>query len=58
MRNGPAAVSPFALWVPVAGMLSTAWAFGERLLPLAWAGSAIVLIGLAVALWPAQRVSA
>lgn len=57
MRNDAAAVSPFALWVPVAGMLSTAWVFGERLSPLAWTGSAIVLIGLAVAVWPARRVS-
>lgn len=57
MRNDAAAVSPFALWVPIAGMLSTAWVFGERLTPLAWAGSAIVLAGLAVAVWPMRRVS-
>ncbi|MFN3630439.1 MAG: EamA family transporter [Casimicrobiaceae bacterium] len=57
MRNDAAAVSPFALWVPVAGMLSTAWVFGERLTALAWTGSAIVLIGLAVAVWPARRLS-
>ena len=42
-------VSPFALWVPVAGMSATAWAFDERLSALQVTGAAIVLLGLAVA---------
>ncbi len=52
-RYPASAVSPFALWVPVAGMSATAWAFGERLSSLQMLGAAIVVAGLAVAvLWP------
>ena len=53
-RYPASAVSPFALWVPVAGMSATAWIFGESLTAVQVAGALIVLLGLAVAvLWPA-----
>lgn len=48
-RYPASAVSPFALWVPVAGMSATAWIFGESLSALQIAGAVIVLLGLAVA---------
>lgn len=49
-------VSPFALWVPVAGMSATAWAFGERLSPMQILGAAIVLLGLAVAVLGSELI--
>lgn len=49
LRSHPAAtVTPFALLIPVFGMVSTALVFGERLTPTAAAGSALVFFGLAV----------
>ncbi|TAG44731.1 MAG: O-acetylserine/cysteine exporter [Betaproteobacteria bacterium] len=48
-RYPASAVSPFALWVPVAGMSATAWAFGETLSALQIVGALIVMAGLAVA---------
>ncbi|MEQ1593559.1 MAG: EamA family transporter [Casimicrobium sp.] len=48
-RYPASAVSPFALWVPVAGMSATALAFGETLTSLQLLGVVIVLIGLATA---------
>ncbi len=48
-RYPASAVSPFALWVPVAGMSATAWFFGETLTSLQQVGAAIVMAGLATA---------
>lgn len=48
-RYPASAVSPFALWVPVAGMSATAWFFGETLTPLQMLGAAVVMLGLATA---------
>ena len=48
-RYPASAVSPFALWVPVAGMSATAWIFGESLSGVQIAGAVVVLLGLAVA---------
>jgi O-acetylserine/cysteine efflux transporter len=48
-RYPASAVSPFALWVPVAGMSATAWFFGETLTSLQMIGAAIVMAGLATA---------
>jgi O-acetylserine/cysteine efflux transporter len=58
-RYPASAVSPFALWVPVAGMSATAWAFGETLSALQVLGALVVMLGLAVAVllpgWLARR---
>ncbi len=48
-RYPASAVSPFALWVPVAGMSATAWIFGESLSAIQIAGAVVVLLGLVVA---------
>ncbi len=48
-RYPASAVSPFALWVPVAGMSATAIAFGESLSAIQIAGAAVVMAGLAIA---------
>ena len=48
-RYPASAVSPFALWVPVAGMSATAWVFGETLTGVQIVGAIVVLAGLAVA---------
>jgi O-acetylserine/cysteine efflux transporter len=48
-RYNASSVSPFALWVPVAGMSATAYFFGETLTPLQIVGAAVVMIGLAIA---------
>ena len=48
-RYPASAVSPFALWVPVAGMSATALAFGETLTSIQLLGVVIVLVGLATA---------
>ena len=48
-RYPASAVSPFALWVPVAGMSATAWIFGESLSSTQIIGAAVVLLGLAIA---------
>lgn len=42
-------VSPFALWVPVAGMSATAVVFGESLSVLQIVGALVVMLGLAIA---------
>lgn len=58
-RYPASAVSPFALWVPVAGMSATAWAFGETLSTLQIVGVLVVLSGLAAAVlgpgWVVRR---
>ncbi|PPD29363.1 MAG: EamA family transporter [Hyphomicrobium sp.] len=43
-------VAPFALLIPVVGLLSTHMAFGERLAPLEVVASGLILIGLLVGL--------
>jgi O-acetylserine/cysteine efflux transporter len=48
-RYPASAVSPFALWVPVAGMSATAYFFGETLSTMQLLGAGIVMIGLATA---------
>ncbi len=48
-RYPASAVSPFALWVPVAGMSATAVVFGESLSRWQFAGALVVLFGLAMA---------
>ena len=48
MRHSPAQVAPWSLLVPVVGLWAAAAAFGEQPTPLQWAGSAAVLLGLAV----------
>ena len=45
--------SPFALWVPVAGMSATALAFNETLSTTQIIGALVVMIGLAVAVFGA-----
>jgi len=48
-RYPASAVSPFALWVPVAGMSATAMVFGESLSAGQLAGALVVMAGLAIA---------
>ncbi len=43
-------VAPFALLIPVVGLLSTHMAFGERLAPLEVVASGLILLGLLVGL--------
>ncbi len=51
-RYPASAVSPFALFVPIAGMSATAWVFGETLTVVQIIGALIVACGLAIAvLW-------
>ena len=52
-RYPASAVSPFALWVPVAGMSATALVFGELLSGTQIIGAMVVMIGLAVAVFGA-----
>ena len=52
-RYPASAVSPFALWVPVAGMSATALAFGELLSTAQTIGAVVVMIGLAIAVFGA-----
>ena len=52
-RHPAATVSPWALLVPVAGMTSSAIAYGEPMPPWKLTAGGLVLAGLAVnALWP------
>jgi drug/metabolite transporter (DMT)-like permease len=51
--HGPSgAVAPFALVSPCAGVLSSALIFGEIPGPLRYAGMALILAGLAIAVSP------
>ena len=52
-RYPASAVSPFALWVPVAGMSATAMVFAETLSLTQIVGAVMVMIGLAVAVFGA-----
>jgi O-acetylserine/cysteine efflux transporter len=56
-RYPASAVSPFALWVPVAGMSATALVFGELLSITQIVGAVVVMIGLAVAVFGATILS-
>jgi O-acetylserine/cysteine efflux transporter len=56
-RYSASSVSPFALWVPVAGMSATAYFFGETLSPLQMFGAAVVMIGLAIAVFAPTLVA-
>ncbi len=58
-RHNAAAVTPFALLVPIFGMGSTAWVFGETLSIATLAGSILVFAGLSIAVlkWRSGRPS-
>jgi O-acetylserine/cysteine efflux transporter len=56
-RYPAAAVSPFALWVPVAGMTATAIVFGETLSLAQIIGALVVMLGLAVAVFGATLMA-
>ena len=56
-RYPASAVSPFALWVPVAGMSATALAFNETLSTTQIVGALVVMIGLAVAVFGAKLMT-
>ena len=49
-----AAVAPFALLVPVVGMVAASLLFAERPSPAEWFGAALVMIGLAVNVFGAR----
>jgi O-acetylserine/cysteine efflux transporter len=53
-RYPTAAVAPFALLAPGAGVIGSAIAFGEVFGAVRWAGMALILAGLAVNVWPAR----
>jgi O-acetylserine/cysteine efflux transporter len=54
-RYPAATVAPFALLSPATGILSSALILGERFAPLRLAGVALILVGLAVIVWPMRR---
>ena len=54
-RYTAAAVTPFALLVPFAGIGSAALLLGERFTALELISGAVIISGLAVALWPRRR---
>jgi len=54
-RYPTAMVTPFALLVPFVGAYSSALVFGERFGTLRLAGMALVLIGIAIIVWPWNR---
>lgn len=56
-RYPASAVSPFALWVPVAGVSATALVFGEVLSTAQIIGAVVVMIGLAVAVFGAPLMA-
>lgn len=55
-RHSAAAVAPFALLAPCVGVLSAALLFGEIPGPIRYAGMALILAGLVVAVIPAGRL--
>lgn len=57
-RHPAPRVMPFALLIPIFGIGSTAWVFGEVLTWQTAAASAIVLLGLAIAIFGARRPKA
>ena len=56
-RYSAAAVAPFALLAPCAGVVSSALVFREVFSPVRYAGMALILGGLAIAVAPARRPS-
>ncbi|MEP7378044.1 MAG: EamA family transporter [Chloroflexota bacterium] len=56
-RYTAAAVTPFALLVPFAGISSAALLLGERFTLIELAAGLIILAGLAVAIWPRRRAN-
>lgn len=54
-RYPAAAVAPFALFAPCAGLVSSALVFREVFSPVRYAGMALILVGLAVIVLPAAR---
>lgn len=57
-RHSAASVAPFALLVPVIGMIAGAVVFGETLTPVELAGAALVMAGLALSVfgdWALRR---
>jgi O-acetylserine/cysteine efflux transporter len=56
-RYPASAVSPFALWVPVAGMSATALVFNETLSTTQIIGALVVMLGLAVAVFGATLLN-
>ena len=56
-RYPASAVSPFALWVPVAGMSATALVFNETLSATQIIGAVVVMMGLAVAVFGAKLMA-
>jgi len=54
-RYPAAAVTPFALVAPCAGLLSSALVFREVFSPARYAGMALIMAGLAVIVLPAAR---
>ena len=56
-RYSTAAVAPFALLAPCTGVLSSAVVFREVFGPMRYAGMALILGGLAVAVLPSSRSS-
>jgi O-acetylserine/cysteine efflux transporter len=54
-RHPAATVMPFALLVPVAGIGSTSLLLAEPFGPVAAAGAALVLAGLALNVWSVSR---
>ena len=60
-RHAAASVTPFALLVPVIGMIAGAVLFGETLTRLELIGGALVMLGLALNVfggWPSRRAAA
>jgi O-acetylserine/cysteine efflux transporter len=57
-RYPTAVVVPFSLLAPCVGIAASALAFGEVFGPLRYAGMALILIGLAVVVFPGARASA
>jgi len=58
MGHYPASrVAPFSVLVPVFGTVSAALVLGERFPPLRFAGMGLILVGLAIVLWPRRRTA-
>ncbi len=53
-----AAVAPYALLAPCVGLIGSMIVFGERLMPLEFAGIAAIFAGLVLSLSPARRSAA
>jgi len=56
-HHNAAAVTPFALLIPIFGMGSTAIVFGEQLSSTTLIGSAIVFVGLSIAVLRSKSIT-